>query len=155
MSFLDIQAYNKLVKLVTWDCFKFRELEARISFLNLNERKSHVKERFATSTYTECISGHHHVHEHWESALLMLQHNAQNEWKNHTTTEELKVTGTEPKREIGSGLAKGENSNCAKKLTGESKLSLSAPFFCADSIWNYSKGWFKRVCWIQLHISHL
>jgi hypothetical protein len=59
----------------------------------------------------------------------MLQHNVQNEWKNHTTTEELKVTGTEPKREIGSGLEKGENSNSAKKLTGESKLSLSAPFF--------------------------
>jgi len=76
----------------------------------------------------------------------MLQHNVQNEWKNHTTTEELKVTGTEPKREIGSGLEKGENSNSAKKLTGESKLSLSAPFFCADSIWKHSKGWFKRVC---------
>jgi hypothetical protein len=74
----------------------------------------------------------------------MLQHNVQNEWKNHTTTEELKVTGTEPKREIGSGLAKGENSNCAKKLTGESKLSLSAPFFCADSIWNYSKAGSKE-----------
>jgi hypothetical protein len=45
MSFLDIQAYNKLVKLVTWDCFKFRELEARISFLNMNERKSQEAEK--------------------------------------------------------------------------------------------------------------
>jgi hypothetical protein len=45
MSFLGIQAYNKLVKLVTWDCFKFRELEARISFLNLNWRKSQEAEK--------------------------------------------------------------------------------------------------------------
>jgi hypothetical protein len=45
----------------------------------------------------------------------MLQHNVQNEWKNHTTTEELKGTGTEPEREIGSGLEKGENSKSMPK----------------------------------------
>jgi len=61
----------------------------------------------------------------------MLQPNVQNEWKNHTTTEELKVTGTEPKREIGSGLEKGENSKSMPKTNRRKQaVTLSSIFLC-------------------------